>query len=145
MSSITSKIDLAWDYFEVDPNDRNTTTCKFCHKVTKGGIFWVKQHLVGGFRNTKVCPKYPPSVKQEIGEYMQKKKNYRDKQNMALLDDDFQFGEGYDDDNELPPQSRKDLIYLPKVEAVLVVLVVLKGQHKRVHLMFFLKTQKLMC
>ena len=36
---------------------------------------------------------------------MQKKKNDRDEQNMAALDD-FHFGEGYDDDEE-PPQSRK--------------------------------------
>ena len=78
----------------------NTTICKFYRKVTKGGIFRAKQHLVGGFRNTKVCPKCSPSVKQEIGEYIQKKKNDK-------LDDDFQFGEGYDDDDESLPQSRK--------------------------------------
>ena len=78
MSSTTSKIDLVWNYFETDSNDRNIIICKFCRKVTKCGIFRAKQHLVGGFKNTKTCPKYPPSVKQEIGEYMQKKKNGRD-------------------------------------------------------------------
>ena len=87
MSSTTSKTDLAWNYFKADPNDRNITTCKFCCKVTKGSIFRAK-HLVGGFRNIKVCPKYSPSVKEEIGEYMQKKKNNRDERNMAPLDDD---------------------------------------------------------
>ena len=108
MSSTTFKTDPAWNYFEANPNDRNITICKFCCKVTKGGIFRAKQHLVGGFRNTKECPKCPPSVKEEIREYMQKKKNIRDERNMTPLDDDLQFGEGYDDDDdELSPQSRK--------------------------------------
>ena len=31
---------------------------------------------------------------------MQKKKNNWDEQNMAPKDDDFQFGEGYDDDDD---------------------------------------------
>ncbi|XP_052208194.1 uncharacterized protein LOC127811998 [Diospyros lotus] len=108
MSSTTSKTDPAWNYFEADPNDRNTTTYKFCRKVTKCGIFRAKQHLVGGFRNTKSCPKCPLSVKEEIEEYMQKKKNNRDERNIASLDDDLQFGEVYDDDDDEPlPQSRK--------------------------------------
>ena len=104
MSSTTSKTNPAWNYFEADLNDKNTTTCKFCRKVIKGGIFQAK-HLVGGFRNTKTCLKCTPSVKQKIEEYMQKKKDDKDERNMAPLDD-FQFGEGYDDDEPLP-QSRK--------------------------------------
>ena len=46
--------DPGWKYFWL-PNeqDLNTIICIFCDKVTKGGIYRHKQHLVGGHRNAK--------------------------------------------------------------------------------------------
>ncbi|KAK6158067.1 hypothetical protein DH2020_005381 [Rehmannia glutinosa] len=41
--------------------------------VTKGGIYRAKQHLVGGHRNAKICPKCPDHVREEINDHMMKK------------------------------------------------------------------------
>ena len=51
--------DPGWKYARL-PNeqDLNTIICIFCGKVTKGGIYRHKQHLVGGHRNAKKCTKY---------------------------------------------------------------------------------------
>ena len=54
------KKDPGWKYARL-PNeqDLNTIICIFCDKVTKGGIYRHKQHLVGGHRNAKKCTKCP--------------------------------------------------------------------------------------
>ncbi|KAK6120461.1 hypothetical protein DH2020_045798 [Rehmannia glutinosa] len=39
----------------------------------QGGIYRAKQHIVGGFRNVKVCPKCPDHVRELIKDYMTKK------------------------------------------------------------------------
>ncbi|KAK1571370.1 hypothetical protein Q3G72_015701 [Acer saccharum] len=80
----TSNSDVAWRYFTLpDPKDRNATKCKFCGKVSKGGIFRGKQHLVGGFRNVTDCRKCPEAVKQEIQDYMLKKKQEKEDRILA--------------------------------------------------------------
>ena len=52
--------DPGWKY-PMLPNeeDLNTFICIFCDKVTKGGIYRHKQHLVGGHRNANRCTKCP--------------------------------------------------------------------------------------
>ncbi|KAK0592894.1 hypothetical protein LWI29_027380 [Acer saccharum] len=97
----TSNSDVAWRYFTLpDPKDRNATKCKFCGKVSKGGIFRGKQHLVGGFRNVTDCRKCPEAVKQEIQDYMLKKKQEKEDRILAPGDYDSGFGEGDDDDDD---------------------------------------------
>ncbi|KAK4423206.1 hypothetical protein Salat_1903400 [Sesamum alatum] len=43
-----------------------------------GGITRQKQHLTGGFRNSKPCPKCSEHVREEIRNYMAKKKDLKD-------------------------------------------------------------------
>lgn len=55
--------DPRWNYnFLINLVDRNSITCKFCQKVTIGGIFRAKMHQVGG----KVCLKCSQETKGEL-------------------------------------------------------------------------------
>ena len=70
------KKDLAWKYVclaDPDKKNKNDITCNFCQVITKGGIYRAKQHLAGGYRNSKACKKCPPAVREEIKEYMSRK------------------------------------------------------------------------
>lgn len=60
-----------------DPKDKNPVTCNFCGKVTKGGIYRAKQHQVGNFKNAKNCKKCSQDVKDELPNYMYKRKSLR--------------------------------------------------------------------
>ncbi|XP_020090213.1 uncharacterized protein LOC109711517 isoform X2 [Ananas comosus] len=74
MDSEASKRDPAWKYVHlVDQKNKNDLACNFCQKVTKGGIYRAKQHIVGGFRNAKACSRCPPHVREEIKDFMIKK------------------------------------------------------------------------
>ena len=65
---------LAWKYVCLaNPNSTNDLICNFCEKNTEGGIYRGKQHIVGGFHNTKSCAKCPPHIKEEIKEFAEKK------------------------------------------------------------------------
>ena len=57
----------------LDKNNRNDITCNFFQLITKGGIYKAKQHLTGGYQNTKACKKCPPAIREEIKEYMSRK------------------------------------------------------------------------
>ncbi|KAF2300711.1 hypothetical protein GH714_015284 [Hevea brasiliensis] len=90
-----SNKDPAWKYVHlVNPNNRNDVACNFCSKVTKGGIFRAKQHLVGGFRNATMCKKCPTHVREELQEYMQQKASAKtldklpDYEDVEILGDD---------------------------------------------------------
>ncbi|XP_059669038.1 uncharacterized protein LOC132314159 [Cornus florida] len=54
----------------------------------KGGIYRVKQHIVGGHRNGQACKKCPDHVKEEIREYMSKKKEEKEYTNLLPDFDD---------------------------------------------------------
>ncbi|XP_057809030.1 uncharacterized protein LOC131023504 [Salvia miltiorrhiza] len=60
-------------YGTPNPSNKIAWTCHFCGKVTNGGSYRMKQHLVGGFRNTKKCLKAPEHVRTEVNAYMIKK------------------------------------------------------------------------
>ena len=81
--------DPGWKYARL-PNeqDLNTIICIFCDKVTKGGIYRHKQHLVGGHRNAKKCTKCPVHVRQEMEDYMNGKKNQ--KEQLKMRNEDFE-------------------------------------------------------
>lgn len=68
--NLSKKKDPGWKYcFLADKNNSNKVTCKFCGKITTGGISRGKQHLIGNHRNSTKCPKCPPEVKKELLEY----------------------------------------------------------------------------
>ena len=78
--------DPGWKYIGL-PNEKdfNTIIYIFCDKVTKGGIYRHKQHLVilvGGHINAKKCMKCPVHIRQEMKDYMNGKKNQNDQLNM---------------------------------------------------------------
>ena len=79
--------DSGWKYAWL-PNEKdlNTIICIFCDKVTKGGIYRRKQHLVGGHRNAKKCMKCSVHVRQEMENYMNEKKNKKDQLKMRNED-----------------------------------------------------------
>ena len=62
---------------KVNPNNNNDLKCNYCEVVTRGEICRAKQHIVGGYRNTKRCVKCPPHVREEIRDYMEKKTSER--------------------------------------------------------------------
>ena len=70
------------------PNEKylDTIICIFCDKVTKGGIYRHKQHLVGGHRNANRCLKCLIPVKQDMKEYMNGKNNQKEKLKMRSED-----------------------------------------------------------
>ncbi|RWR73351.1 hypothetical protein CKAN_00162400 [Cinnamomum micranthum f. kanehirae] len=71
----SSRKDQAWQYAHLEnPQNNNRFKCNFCGKISNGSVYWVKQHLAGGFRNITACPKCPAEVREEIREYMTKKK-----------------------------------------------------------------------
>jgi len=89
-----------WKYHSlVDPKDINTFKCNFCGKLTKGGVYRAKQHLAGGYRNAEICSKCPPHIREEIIEYMSKKKENNDFDDIPDFDDIDTLGD--DDDDEI--------------------------------------------
>ncbi|XP_059658609.1 uncharacterized protein LOC132304927 [Cornus florida] len=99
MPSDGSRKDPAWNYSHLEnPNDTNAVTCNFCAKVTKGDIYRAKQHLAGGYRNVSACTRCLSSVREEIKEYMSKKKEEKDQMNL-LPNDDINFIDGEDEDD----------------------------------------------
>ena len=56
VEAASGRKDPGWKYARLlNEKDTNTLICIFCDKVTKGDIYRQKQHLVGGFRNSKKC------------------------------------------------------------------------------------------
>ncbi|PWA84407.1 hypothetical protein CTI12_AA036400 [Artemisia annua] len=84
-----------------DPKIKNNFTCKFCSKVTKGGVSRLKQHLVGGFSAVTVCPDCPEHVRDELRSYMDAKD--RMKVTMQMSTD--QLHDDGDDLEELAPNT----------------------------------------
>ncbi|CAH1426190.1 unnamed protein product [Lactuca virosa] len=85
-------------YGIADPTNRHKFTCKFCAKSTSIGVYRLKQHLVGGFKNCKRCPKCPEHVREEVKNYMiqkeaEKSARTTDHSNVVALDD-------YDEDDD---------------------------------------------
>ena len=69
------KRDPAWAYGT--PMGSNTKVkCIFCDVTCNGRIFSHKRHLMGGYRDVKVCPKVPNKVREEIKEYILKKNEF---------------------------------------------------------------------
>ncbi|XP_028077965.1 uncharacterized protein LOC114279882 [Camellia sinensis] len=83
MTSESNRKDPAWQYAHlVEENNLNKFECNFCSKVSNGGVYRVKQHLAEGYRNVTACPKCPSHVRDEIREFMSKKKTQKEEMNM---------------------------------------------------------------
>ena len=68
--------DPRWKYnCLANVEDKNTVTCLYSNKVTKGGIHRAKQHQVGNFKNTTKCLKCHNHVREEFAHYMAKEKS----------------------------------------------------------------------
>ncbi|CAI9288045.1 unnamed protein product [Lactuca saligna] len=65
-----------------DPNTKNNFTCTFCGQVTKGGVYRLKIHLIGGHKYAKKCPNFPEHAREECRAYMQKKGEIKAHQHM---------------------------------------------------------------
>ena len=71
-----SRKDIAWKYaYLANQNNKSDLTCNFCGKVAKWGAYRLKQHLVGGYKAIVGCQKCPEHVKEEVNQYMLRKKN----------------------------------------------------------------------
>ncbi|XP_028073406.1 uncharacterized protein LOC114275551 [Camellia sinensis] len=54
--SSESKKDPAWQYARmVNPQNLSKFICNFCDKEMNGGVYRVKQHLAGGYKNVVAC------------------------------------------------------------------------------------------
>ncbi|KAK8614380.1 hypothetical protein V6N13_122740 [Hibiscus sabdariffa] len=82
----SDKLDPARKYGKQDPTNRNNFTCDFCGKVSKGGVYRMKQHLLGGFKNVLDCLECPEHVKEEIKTFMLKKAELKATHSMLPLD-----------------------------------------------------------
>ncbi|GJX19136.1 hypothetical protein Tco_0221813 [Tanacetum coccineum] len=77
-STSTDSKDIAYQFAVQDPNNINNFTCNFCGKVTKGGAFRLKRHLVVGLRGVSDCAKVPDHVKVQVELYMKNKQSVKD-------------------------------------------------------------------
>ncbi|XP_073136974.1 uncharacterized protein [Henckelia pumila] len=93
--------DIAWNYATLpDPKNPNNVCCPFCGKVTNGGIYRHKLHLVGGNRNVKECSKVPKHVKEEIKEFIKKKNSLKNQiDDIPHLDDIVDLEEDEDEED----------------------------------------------
>ncbi|GMP25163.1 hypothetical protein CsSME_00002160 [Camellia sinensis var. sinensis] len=99
-SSESNKKDPAWQHAHlVEENNLNKLECNFCGKVSNGGVYRVKQHLAGGYRNVTACPKCPAHVREEIREFLSKKKTQKEEMNMLPDFDDTDMGDENEDED----------------------------------------------
>ncbi|XP_028101977.1 uncharacterized protein LOC114301249 [Camellia sinensis] len=100
MTSGSNRKDPAWQYAHlVEENNLNKFECNFCGKVSNGGVYRVKQHLAGGYRNVTACPKCPSHVREEIREFMSKKKTQKEEINMLPDFNDMDMEDEDEDDD----------------------------------------------
>nr|KAJ0190377.1 hypothetical protein LSAT_V11C800399820 [Lactuca sativa] len=98
-------------YGTTDPTNRYKFACKFCAKSTSVGVYQRKQHLVGGFKNCKRCPKCPEHVREEVKNYMiqkeaEKSARTTDNSNVVALDDYDEDDDGVGQGSSKPPPKK---------------------------------------
>ena len=101
-------------YSVQDPNNKNNFKCNFCGKIFTGGVYRLKQHLAGGWKNAVDCNLCPKAVREEIRSYMSRKEAAREEQTRSrMLSSDFGFNDDDDEDcveiegNGKRPQKKK--------------------------------------
>ena len=93
-------LDPARKYGNPQPDNRNNFLCTFCGKLTKGGAYRMKQHLVGGFRNVTKCARCPEHVREEVQAFMIKKAQAKNESEMYPMESQFVDVDEYDDEEE---------------------------------------------
>ncbi|XP_049414797.1 histone-lysine N-methyltransferase ASHH1-like [Solanum stenotomum] len=77
---------LGWKYGKrASETNKAAVECNFCKKVTNGGIFRHKQHLIGTCRDVSRCEQCPDVVREEMKKYVDVKKEQK---RQALLQKD---------------------------------------------------------
>nr|GFB20037.1 hypothetical protein CTI12_AA179820 [Tanacetum cinerariifolium] len=76
--------DPGWKYV-MKGSIPGSTICRYCKKITHGGIYRAKQQLAGGYRNFKGCQLCPAHVREEMREYLELLR--QNKQNTEVLPD----------------------------------------------------------
>ena len=112
--------DPRWKYARLtNEKDLNTIICIFCDKVTKGGIYRHKQHLVGEHINAKKCMKCLIHVRQKMEDYMNGKNNQNDQ--LKMINEDL-----YEDFEDIDEEVERE-----GLEEAIVVEVVRKDQGRK--------------
>nr|GMD48668.1 uncharacterized protein LOC109167856 [Ipomoea batatas] len=101
--------DPGWDH-GTPVVDKGTThvRCKYCDKITKGGIYRHKLHLIGGNRNVTGCKKCPQIVRDAMKEYMLNKKQRKEEVSSTTtmgVPSKFEFDEEGDEDMDFPEMA----------------------------------------
>ncbi|XP_039128888.1 uncharacterized protein LOC120265020 [Dioscorea cayenensis subsp. rotundata] len=81
--NVHSKTDPAWEHFTLSTNDKGAKVyyCLYCGKNYQGGgIYRMKEHLVGKSGNILPCGKVPPDVRACIKEYITKSTSSKSKE-----------------------------------------------------------------
>ena len=62
-NSSGNRLDMGWQHgIDIDKNSRKVQ-CKYCKKITSGGIFCFKHHLVCTRKDVLSCQQVPENVK----------------------------------------------------------------------------------
>ncbi|MFQ6665128.1 hypothetical protein Gotur_031984 [Gossypium turneri] len=70
--------DYSWRWGEPVEGGRNNVKCKFCERVIKGGITWLKKHLATKKREVAPCPNISAEVRKNIAQQL---KEYHNEKN----------------------------------------------------------------
>ncbi|KAL6561966.1 hypothetical protein OROGR_002973 [Orobanche gracilis] len=80
---MTRSVDIGWKYGNPVEKDNTKVQCSFCKQTFSGGINRFKKHLAGGYHRDAVpCDKVPVDIKDEIIEFLEKKKDLKKSRNM---------------------------------------------------------------
>jgi len=70
--------DPGWKYgYWADLGNRDEVTCTLCGTMVHGGIKRLKQHLAGGFGDSKICSETTTEIRVEMTNYLEKHKRQR--------------------------------------------------------------------
>eukprot|EP00267_Zea_mays_P047468 XP_020399931.1 uncharacterized protein LOC109942393 [Zea mays] len=82
-----SSNDPGWKYgYWANLANRDQVTCTLCDTIVSGGIKRLKQHLAGGYGDTKICSKTTTAIRKEMRDYLESKRRKR----AIFLDDNEQ-------------------------------------------------------
>ncbi|XP_058005440.1 uncharacterized protein LOC131181402 [Hevea brasiliensis] len=77
------RTDPGWAHIiEVSENNTNDLQCMYCMKVYKGRVNRIKKHLTGGCKNIVRYSKYPKDVRNQMQEFIIKKREQKSVMNM---------------------------------------------------------------
>jgi hypothetical protein len=73
-----SSNDPGWKYgYWANLANRDQVTCTLCDTIVSGGIKRLKQHLAGGYGDTKICSNTTTAIRKEMRDYLESKRRKR--------------------------------------------------------------------